>query len=45
MPGDLRMSPPEYFPCGSTGVVAIAGRIRVPGSKTPHSFVLARDSS
>ena len=38
------MSPPEYFPCGSTGVVAIAGRIRVPGTKTPHSFVLARDS-
>ena len=34
----------QYFPCGSTGVVAIAGRIRVPGSKTPHSFVLARDS-
>ena len=39
------MAPLDYFPCGSTGVVAVAGRLRAHDGGRAHSFVLSRDTA
>ena len=43
-PAKCGMEPSWYYPCGSTGVVAIAGKFRSTSDGKDHTIVIAKDT-
>ena len=44
LPAKCGMEPSWYYPCGSTGVVAIAGKFRSTSDGKDHTIVIAKDT-